>query len=45
MDEVDKVRAKRHAEESAHNMYDQHYGDQDNYDPSQMDRPDRFNNY
>lgn len=39
MDEYDRIEAKRHAENSANNMYDQHYRDADQYDPQQYDRP------
>lgn len=39
MDEYDRVEAKRHAERSAHNMYDQQFGQgQDQYDPNQYDQ-------
>ncbi len=33
MDFVDRERAKHAARENVNNMYDQHYGGQDNYDP------------
>lgn len=39
MDEYDAVRAKRHARDAAENMYDQHYGQDDQYDPYQRDQP------
>ena len=39
MDEYDKIEAKRHAERSAENMYDQHYRDADQYNPQQYDQP------
>jgi hypothetical protein len=39
MDEYDRIEAKRHAERSAGNMYDQHYRDADQYDPQNYDRP------
>ena len=34
-------RAKREAKKNAENMYDQHYGSQDNYNPS-YGAPDRL---
>lgn len=42
MDEYDRVEAKRHAEKSAQNMYEQHYEQgygADQYDPNQYDQP------
>ncbi|KAK5071636.1 hypothetical protein LTR64_004585 [Lithohypha guttulata] len=39
MDEYDRIEAKRHAERSAQNMYDQHYRDADQYDPNQYEQP------
>ncbi|KEF54619.1 uncharacterized protein A1O9_09061 [Exophiala aquamarina CBS 119918] len=39
MDEYDAVRAKRHARDAAENMYDQHYGQDDQYNPDQRDQP------
>ena len=39
MDEYDKVQAKRHAERSAENMYDNHYQNADEYNPNQYDQP------
>ena len=44
MDEYDRERAHRHARESAHKMYDHHYGGRDNYDPS-YDRPQYIEKY
>lgn len=45
MDEYDRERHKHEARESAHNMYDEHYGGRgDQYDPNSMDAPDRINN-
>ena len=44
MDEYDSIEARRHAKQSAENMYDQHYGQQgDEYRPD-MDRP-QYNRY
>lgn len=39
MDEYDKIQAKRHAEKHAERMYDDHYGDMDQYDPNSRDQP------
>jgi len=33
MDWVDREKAKHHAKENVQNMYDQHYGNKDQYDP------------
>jgi hypothetical protein len=45
MDEYDRIQAKRHAQENAAGLYDDHYGGADQYDPNQYERPSRFNNY
>lgn len=45
LNEYDKIQARRHAERSATNMYDQHYVDgqgADQYDTSRYDRPPQF---
>ena len=45
MEEYDQIQAHKRAKESAQNMYDQHYiQDQgaDQYDPNQYDRPQRW---
>jgi len=39
MDEYDKIEARRHGKERAEGMYDNHYGDMDQYDPNQRDQP------
>jgi hypothetical protein len=39
LDEYDKIEARRHAKQRAENMYDDHYGNQDQYDPSAVDQP------
>ena len=39
LDFIDKEKAKRHAREQAEGMYDEHYGGQDQYDPSQQGPP------
>lgn len=39
MDEYDKIEARRHAKANVENMYDQHYGDMDQYDPNQRQQP------
>lgn len=41
-DFVDRERAKHEAKKHAEHMYDEHYGDKDQYDPS-YDAPDRIN--
>lgn len=39
MNEYDRIEAKRHAERSANNMYDNQFGGQGNqYDPNQYDQ-------
>jgi len=38
-DFVDKEQAKRHAKHSAERMYDEHYGQYDQYDPNRADPP------
>ena len=35
-DYIDRERAKRDARQNAEQLYDQHYGDQDQYDPNQQ---------
>ena len=48
MDEYDKIEAKRHAVDSAHNMYDEHYvrgHEADQYDPERYGRPQQFDRY
>jgi hypothetical protein len=39
MNEYDRIEARRHAERNAQNMYDDHYGQRDQYDPNQYDPP------
>lgn len=42
MDEYDKIQTRRHAEDSAKNMYTQHYEqgqNADQYDPNQYQQP------
>lgn len=39
LDEYDRERAKRHASRSAEEMYDQHYGNDDQSNPDQRDQP------
>lgn len=41
-DFIDREQAKRHARESAEQMYDDHYGQQDQYDPNQQQPHDRI---
>ena len=45
LDYIDRERAKRQAEEHARNMYDQHYGGEDQYDPNNRDPPQEFQRY
>ena len=45
MDEYDSIEARRHAKQSADNMYDQHYGQQGNEYRPDMDRPNYGNRY
>ncbi|KAK8203578.1 hypothetical protein M8818_005225 [Zalaria obscura] len=44
MDFYDKERAKSQAKENAEQMYDDHYGQYDQYDPNQQGPPERLNN-
>ena len=39
MDFYDKEKAQHHAKKGAEKMYDDHYGDMDQYNPEQRDRP------
>ena len=42
MDEVDRLKTRRHAEDSAKSMYEQHYEQgqgADQYDPNQYQQP------
>jgi len=41
-DFVDREKAKRHARESTEQMYDDHYGGQDQYDPNSQPPPERL---
>ncbi|KAI1322525.1 hypothetical protein F5Y16DRAFT_38771 [Xylariaceae sp. FL0255] len=43
LDFIDREEAKRHARKNAEQLYDQHYGDQDQYDPNSQDRHEYFN--
>ncbi|KAL2013617.1 hypothetical protein VTN00DRAFT_1142 [Thermoascus crustaceus] len=38
LDEVDKIKAHKHAKENAERMYDEHYGDADEYNPDKYAR-------
>ena len=42
MNEIERERAHHQAKEGARNMYDQHYSDNDQYDPNQQDAPQYF---
>ncbi|KAK7967855.1 uncharacterized protein PG986_002132 [Apiospora aurea] len=48
-DYIDRERAKRDARRNAEQLYDQHYGDYDQYDPNQQSAPghiqDQFGGY
>lgn len=46
MNEVDRLRANHQAKEQAKDLYDQHYGGQDGYDPSYGQPPqmDQYKN-
>lgn len=39
MNEYDKMRAHHQAKERAHDLYDQHYGGNDDYNPNQQGPP------
>ncbi|KAF2153413.1 hypothetical protein K461DRAFT_278224 [Myriangium duriaei CBS 260.36] len=39
LDYVDREKAKRHARQNAEQMYDDHYGQYDQYDPNQQQPP------
>ena len=39
MNEVDKMRAHHQAKERSSDLYDQHYGNNDDYNPSQQNPP------
>jgi len=41
----DRERIKDQAKERAQNMYDEHYGNDDNYNPNNRDRPQHIENY
>ncbi|KAJ4147157.1 hypothetical protein LMH87_001702 [Akanthomyces muscarius] len=43
-DWIDKERAQHEAKKRAEDMYDQHYGGQDNYDPNNYGPPEHFRN-
>lgn len=45
LDEVDAYRTRDRAQAGARQMYDEHYGDQDNYDPNSYDAPQQIQNY
>lgn len=38
-DYIDREKAKRQARERSEELYDSHYGDQDQYDPNQQEPP------
>lgn len=41
-DYIDRERAKRDARQNAEQMYDDHYGQQDQYDPNSQQPPERL---
>ena len=43
MDEYDRERAHHQAKQNAREMYDQQYGNQDQYDPNNSDYPQQLN--
>lgn len=43
-DFIDRERAKRDAENRGRDLYDQHYGQYDQYDPNQQQAPDQIQN-
>lgn len=45
LDYLDREKAKRHAENQARDMYDQHYGQYDEYNPQQQQPNEVFNRY
>ena len=44
MDAYDRERAHHQAKENAREMYDQHYGGEDDYNPNQYDAPQQLYN-
>lgn len=45
LDYLDREKAKRQAENQARDMYDQHYGQYDQYNPQEQQPNDVFNRY
>lgn len=45
MDAYDRNRAKERAQQGSAQMYDEHYGGQEQYDPNSYDAPQRVQNY
>ncbi|KKA30488.1 hypothetical protein TD95_000653 [Thielaviopsis punctulata] len=43
LDFIDREKAKYHAKKQAEEMYDQHYGNQDAYDPNAQEAHEAFN--
>ncbi|RMZ89983.1 hypothetical protein DV736_g2774, partial [Chaetothyriales sp. CBS 134916] len=39
LDKLDEEKARRHAHKTAENIYDNHYGGHDQYDPNKRERP------
>ena len=44
MDAYDRERAHHQAKQASRELYDQHYGDQEQYDPNQTDAPPQLYN-
>ena len=42
MDAWDKHEAQKHAKERAERMYEEHYGQDEHYNPNHRDRPHHF---
>ena len=45
LNEYDAIRTRERAEKGSQQMYDEHYGGQDNYDPNNYDAPQQIQNY
>ncbi|KAA8895943.1 hypothetical protein FN846DRAFT_967326 [Sphaerosporella brunnea] len=45
LDWVDREKAKHHAKKNAERMYEEHYGEQDRYDPERVEVHESFSRY
>ncbi|KAL2132925.1 hypothetical protein VTI74DRAFT_3146 [Chaetomium olivicolor] len=45
LDFIDREKAKHHAKKQAEHLYEQHYGEQDNYNPNGQEPPRHFEGY